>query len=102
MLLVDQATLPARQALRRRADRRGPSAQCPVDPSPVVEEEVDVVELRFRFGDAVVRGSGPPLIRMTQRRRLDAFLLDAARERGVEVREGDDDRPAANAPRPTS
>ena len=27
---------------------------------------------------------------MTQRRRLDAFLLDAARERGVEVREGDD------------
>jgi flavin-dependent dehydrogenase len=25
---------------------------------------------------------------MTQRRRLDAFLLDAARERGVEVREG--------------
>jgi flavin-dependent dehydrogenase len=26
---------------------------------------------------------------MTQRRRLDAFLLDAARERGVEVREGE-------------
>src|SRR5436305_2569292 len=25
---------------------------------------------------------------MTQRRRLDAFLLDAARERGVDVREG--------------
>jgi flavin-dependent dehydrogenase len=28
------------------------------------------------------------VILMTQRRRLDAFLLDAARERGVEVREG--------------
>ncbi len=27
-----------------------------------------------------------PVIRMTQRRVLDAFLLDAARERGVEVR----------------
>jgi flavin-dependent dehydrogenase len=62
--------------------------QCPIDPSPVVEEEVDVVELRFRYGDAVERRSATPLIRMTQRRRLDAFLLDAARERGVEVREG--------------
>src|SRR5215218_8059914 len=59
-----------------------------VDPSPVVEEVVDVVELRFRFGPAVVRHARAPLIRMTQRRRLDAFLLDAARERGVEVREG--------------
>ena len=35
---------------------------------------------------------------MTQRRRLDAFLLDAARERGVEVREGHDDRRARAAP----
>ena len=37
---------------------------------------------------------------MTQRRRLDAFLLDAARERGVEVREGRptvDTRPTARA-----
>ena len=29
--------------------------QCPVDPTPVVEELVDLVELRFRYGDAVVR-----------------------------------------------
>src|SRR3954452_16716562 len=60
---------------------------CPVDPSPVVEEVVDVVELRFRFGPAVVRHARAPVIRMTQRRRLDAFLLAAAQERGVEVRE---------------
>jgi flavin-dependent dehydrogenase len=62
--------------------------QCPVDPTPVVEAEVDLVELRFRFGDAVERRAAEPVIRMTQRRRLDAFLLDAARERGVEVRQG--------------
>jgi geranylgeranyl reductase family protein len=87
VLLVDKATFPRDKpcggGLTVRAVR-----QCPVDPSPVVEAEVDVLELRFRFGDAVERRAAEPVIRMTQRRRLDAFLLDAARERGVEVREG--------------
>ena len=87
VLLVDKATFPRDKpcggGLTARAVR-----QCPVDPSPVVEEEVDLVELRFRYRDAVVRQAASPVIRMTQRRRLDAFLLDAARERGVEVREG--------------
>jgi geranylgeranyl reductase family protein len=87
VLLVDRATFPRDKpcggGLTMRAVR-----QCPVDPSPVVEEEVDTVELRFRYRDTVVRHSSTTLIRMTQRRRLDAFLLDAARDRGVEVREG--------------
>jgi len=87
VLLVDKATFPRDKAcgggLTMRAVR-----QCPVDPSPVVEEEVDVVELRFRYGSSVTRRGRVPLIRMTQRRHLDAFLLDAAREKGVEVREG--------------
>src|SRR5690242_11821233 len=87
VLLVDKARFPRDKpcggGLTLRAVR-----QCPVDPSPVVEEEVDVLELRFRYRDTVVRRSREPVIRMTQRRRLDAFLLDHARERGVEVREG--------------
>jgi geranylgeranyl reductase family protein len=87
VLLVDKARFPRDKpcggGLTMRAVR-----QCPVDPTPVVEAEVDLVELRFRFGDAVERRAAEPVIRMTQRRRLDAFLLDAARERGVEVREG--------------
>ncbi|MDX6451921.1 MAG: hypothetical protein QOH16_1970 [Gaiellaceae bacterium] len=87
MLLVDKATFPRDKpcggGLTVRAVR-----QCPIDPSPVVEAEVDVLELRFRYRDAVERRAAEPVIRMTQRRRLDAFLLDAARERGVEVREG--------------
>jgi geranylgeranyl reductase family protein len=86
VLLVDRARFPRDKpcggGLTMRAVR-----QCPVDPRPVVEEEVDVVELRFRYGDAVVRRAREPVILMTQRRRLDAFLLDAARGRGVEVRE---------------
>jgi geranylgeranyl reductase family protein len=87
VLLVDRATFPRDKPCGGGLTTRA-FLQCPVDPTPVVEEVVDRVELRFRFGPSVVRGSGPPLIRMTQRRRLDAFLLDAARERGVEVREG--------------
>ncbi len=87
VLLVDKATFPRDKpcggGLTMRAVR-----ECPVDPSPVVEEEVDLVELRFRFGDSVEHHTSRPIVHMTQRRRLDAFLLDAARERGVEVREG--------------
>jgi geranylgeranyl reductase family protein len=86
VILVDKARFPRDKpcggGLTMRAVR-----QCPVDPRPVVEEEVDVVELRFRYGEAVVRRAREPVILMTQRRRLDAFLLDAARERGVDVRE---------------
>jgi geranylgeranyl reductase family protein len=87
VLLADRARFPRDKpcggGMTLRAVR-----ECPVDPSPVVEEEVDIVELRFRYGDSVERRSQRPVIRMTQRRVLDAFLLDAARERGVEVREG--------------
>ncbi|HEY0416901.1 MAG TPA: geranylgeranyl reductase family protein [Gaiellaceae bacterium] len=87
VLLVDRAAFPRDKPCGGGLTTRA-FAQCPVDPTPVVEEEVDVVELRFRFGDGVVRHAAAPVIRMTQRRRLDAFLLDAARERGVEVRTG--------------
>jgi geranylgeranyl reductase family protein len=86
VLLVDKARFPRDKpcggGLTMRAVR-----QCPVDPSPVVEEQVDLVELRFRYGDSVVRPAKSPVVWMTQRRRLDAFLLDAARDKGVEVRE---------------
>jgi geranylgeranyl reductase family protein len=96
VLLVDKATFPRDKpcggGLTTRAFR-----QCPVDASPVVEEEVDLVELRFRYGDAVERRTRQPVIYMTQRRCLDAFLLDAARDRGVEVREATT-IDAANAP----
>jgi len=87
VLLVDKATFPRDKPCGGGITTRA-LLQCPVDPSPVVEEEVDVVELRFRYTDAVERRSAKPVVYMTQRRRLDAFLLDAARERGVEVREG--------------
>jgi geranylgeranyl reductase family protein len=94
VLLVDRATFPRDKPCGGGITTRA-LAHCPVDPSPVVEEQVDLVELRFRFDDSVVRRSRSPVISMTQRRRLDAFLLDAARERGVEVREGTTIDPAS-------
>ena len=87
VLLVDKATFPRDKpcggGMTLRAVR-----QCPVDPTPVVEELVDKVELRFRYNASVVHRADQPVVWMTQRRRLDAFLLDAARDRGAEVREG--------------
>jgi len=93
VLLIDKARFPRDKpcggGVTARAERL-----CPIDISPVVEEEVDLVELRFRYEDAVVRRASQPVIRMTQRRRLDAHLLDAAREKGVEVHEGESFDPA--------
>ena len=88
VVLVDKATFPRDKPCGGGLTTRA-YLQCPVDPAPVVEAEVELVELRFRYRDAVERRSPRPVIRMTQRRRLDAFLLDAARARGVDVREGE-------------
>ncbi len=87
VLLVDKATFPRDKPCGGGMTLRAVK-QCPVDPTPVVEELVDTVELRFRYDDEVVRHAKEPVVWMTQRRRLDAFLIDTARERGVEVREG--------------
>jgi geranylgeranyl reductase family protein len=87
VLLLDKARFPRDKPCGGGLTMRAVH-HLPVDVTPVVEEHIDVVELRFRYGDAVVRRSDTPFVWMTQRRRLDAFLLDAARERGVEVQEG--------------
>jgi geranylgeranyl reductase family protein len=87
VLVADKATFPRDKPCGGGMTLRAVH-QCPVDPMPVVEELVDSFELRFRYRAAVVHRAQQPLVWMTQRKRLDAFLLDAARERGVEVREG--------------
>ncbi|MGH3083673.1 MAG: hypothetical protein ACRDNP_06355, partial [Gaiellaceae bacterium] len=52
------------------------------------EEEVDVFELGLGFRRRFVRRTAEPLVVMTQRRRLDAFLVEQAREAGAEFRDG--------------
>ena len=87
VLLVDRARFPRDKpcggGLTGRALKR-----IPVDPSPVVERDVDRFELRLRYGSRFTRDHDRPLIRMTQRRRLDAFLAEHAAAAGAELRDG--------------
>jgi geranylgeranyl reductase family protein len=62
--------------------------QLPVSVDPVVEDVVDRFELGFRYGSRFERGGEGPLVLMTQRRRLDAHLAEAAVAAGAEFRDG--------------
>jgi geranylgeranyl reductase family protein len=87
VLLVDKARFPRDKpcggGLTTRAVRF-----LPFSVEPVVEEEVDVFELGLGYRRRFVRRTRQPLVVMTQRRRLDAFLVDQAREAGAEFRDG--------------
>jgi geranylgeranyl reductase family protein len=89
VLLLDRARFPRDKpcggGLTARAVRALPF---PVD--SVVEDEVDLVELRLRYRRRFERaGHGPePLLLMTQRRRLDAFLAEQAAAAGADFRDG--------------
>jgi geranylgeranyl reductase family protein len=60
----------------------------PFSIEPVVEHVVAAVDLRLRYGRTFARASGEPLVYMTQRKRLDHFLVQKAVEAGAELREG--------------
>jgi geranylgeranyl reductase family protein len=87
VLLVDKARFPRDKpcggGLTLRAVR-----QLPVSPEPVVEHEVSRFELRLRYGRRFERGSDRPVVLMTQRRRLDAYLAQQAALAGAEFRPG--------------
>jgi geranylgeranyl reductase family protein len=87
VLLVDKARFPRDKpcggGLTYRALRL-----LPFSVAQVIEEEVDVFELGLGYRRRFERRTQEPLVVMTQRRPLDAFLVDQAREAGAEVREG--------------
>jgi geranylgeranyl reductase family protein len=87
VLLLDKARFPRDKpcggGLTIRAVR-----QLPVSPEPVVEHVVDRMELRLRYRERFERHSAKPLILMTQRRRLDHFLVEQAARAGADVRDG--------------
>ena len=87
VLLADKARFPRDKpcggGLTGRALR-----YAPCDVSPVVEHVVDRFVLRAGYAGRVARASETPLILMTQRRRLDAFLVEQAAAAGAEVRDG--------------
>jgi geranylgeranyl reductase family protein len=88
VLLLDRARFPRDKpcggGLTYRAVR-----QLPVSVEPVVEDVVDRFELGLRYGRRFERGNdGPPLVLMTQRRRLDAHLAEQAAAAGADFRDG--------------
>jgi geranylgeranyl reductase family protein len=87
VLLADKATFPRDKpcggGLTARALRL-----IPFSVEPVVEEEVDVFELGLGYRRRFVRRTDEPMVVMTQRRRLDAFLVEQAQEAGAELRDG--------------
>jgi geranylgeranyl reductase family protein len=87
VLLADRARFPRDKPCGGGLTGRA-LKQIPVDPSPVVERDVDRFELRLRYGRSFSRSHDEPLIRMTQRRRLDAFLAEQAGSAGADFRDG--------------
>jgi geranylgeranyl reductase family protein len=87
VLLADRARFPRDKpcggGLTGRALRHAP---CEV--SPVVEHVVDRFMLRLGYRGRFARGSESPLILMTQRRLLDAYLAEQASAAGAEFRDG--------------
>jgi geranylgeranyl reductase family protein len=86
VLLVEKARFPRDKpcggGLTYRALR-----QLPFSVEPVVEDVVSRVECRLQYRRTFVRGDRPVAV-MTQRRRLDSFLVERAIEAGAEFRDG--------------
>ncbi len=87
VLLVDKARFPRDKpcggGLTLRAIR-----ELPVSVEPVVEHVVDRIGFRLGYGPHFERHGQGPLIKMTQRLRLDHHLLEHAAAAGADVRDG--------------
>ena len=87
VVLVDRARFPRDKpcggGLTGRALRH-----LPCDVEPVVERLVDRMVMRASYRMTVDRTASAPLMAMTQRRRLDAHLAEAAADAGADFRDG--------------
>lgn len=87
VLVLDRARFPRDKPCGGGVTGRA-ARLLPFGVDPVVEDVVTSVRMRLRFGSWVERGDGEPLVLMTQRIRLDAYLLEQAAGAGAEVRDG--------------
>jgi geranylgeranyl reductase family protein len=88
VLLLDKATFPRDKPCGGGVTGRA-ARLLPFSIDPVVEDVVDRLDLGLRYRHHFSRTARQPLAYMTQRRRLDHFLLRKAAEAGAEVREGE-------------
>ena len=88
VLLLDKATFPRDKPCGGGVTGRA-ARLLPFSIEPVVEDVADRLECGLRYRQRVTRRARAPLAYMTQRRRLDHFLVQKAAEAGAEVRVGE-------------
>src|SRR6185437_10805658 len=88
VLLVDRATFPRDKPCGGGVTGRA-ARLLPFSIQPVVEDVVDRLECGLHYRKRITRQARAPLAYMTQRRRLDHFLLRKAEEAGADVRVGE-------------
>jgi len=87
VLLLDKARFPRDKPCGGGVTIRALN-ELPFGIDPVVEGVVDRFELRLRHRRGFSRRADRPLALMTQRRRLDAYLVEQAVAAGAEFRDG--------------
>jgi geranylgeranyl reductase family protein len=87
VLLVDRERFPRDKPCGGGISARAMS-ELPIDPHPVVEHIADRMELSYRGRRPYIRGGHHTLAYLTQRRRLDHFLLEQALNAGAELQDG--------------
>jgi geranylgeranyl reductase family protein len=88
VLLLDKAAFPREKPCGGGVNVRA-AALLPFDLAPVVERTVTGVRFSLRTRGDFTRRYPRPLTYMTQRSRLDAFLVERAVEAGVDLHERD-------------
>ncbi len=86
VLLLDRATFPRDKPCGGGINVRA-ARLLPFDLTPVVERTISGVDVSLRGAHRFTRHFSEPLIHMTQRRRLDAFLVEHAVRAGATFRE---------------
>ena len=87
VLVADKAVFPRDKPCGGGVTGRA-ARLLPFSIDPVVEDTVDRLECSLDYRSRFVRRARGPLAYMTQRRRLDHFLLQKAAEAGADVRDG--------------
>ena len=88
VLLIDKARFPRDKPCGGGVTGRA-ARMLPFSIEPVVEDVAHRLECGLRYRHRFIRRARTPLAYMTQRKRLDHFLLHKAAEAGAEVREGE-------------
>ncbi|MGH3008510.1 MAG: geranylgeranyl reductase family protein [Gaiellaceae bacterium] len=87
VLLLDKATFPRDKPCGGGVTGRA-ARLLPFSIEPVVEDVVDRMDCGLRYRQHISRKARAPLAYMTQRARLDHFLLQQAADAGADVQQG--------------